>query len=116
MILILQPFLLVIIMAYFDALDEPGSFTKVSTPLYANSTVTPGNGNTYTTVQVMLVDVNSSSKVSFTEAYVAGAGLAISGYLLGILSAFLGHTSQCLAMRMRAAVSSIIYRKVCHIS
>ncbi len=119
MINLLQPFLLGIIMAYFDSLNEPDSFARVSTPHYANSTVSPGNGDTYTTDQVKssmeLEDVHSSSNVSLTEVYVAGAGLAISAYILTIFRAILGHTVQCMTMRMRAAISSLIYRKVCHI-
>ncbi len=120
MILILQPLLLAIIMAHFDSLDEPDSFTRVSTPRYTNSTVTPGNGDTYTTDHVkssiVLADMHSSSNVSFTEAYVAGAGLAITAYLLTNLCALLKQTSHCMTIRMKVAVSSLIYRKVCHIS
>ncbi len=100
-------------MSYFESVEDPHPSTYVYTTEFVNTTLSPAVTNSCETIPIDSFEFDlGDNRVSSTEAYISGAMLALSAFIMSVVAVLYIHNAQCIAMRMRAAVTSIIYQKV----
>lgn len=106
-------------MSYFNSVNTVESSTEMYTTYLMNTTISCAETEIAGTEDTSLVYTEAcesdltKSGVSSTYAYIIGALLALSAYANTLIPVLYIHNSQCISMKLRAAISSIIYRKVC---